>query len=258
MPVSRTSDTDGSCSCRSLQWLAPCSPMLMLAGGGRRGGGRGGGLVVLVVLLLLLLNLVLVRRGGGGTAAKAVPDDRHELSLRPECGVRASQAETSSRTEVLPAGTRVLVQVLQSNRRGVPAYDGVSACILGHTATQSTSTLPASWRVLLLQGLVTKSEYNGKRACVCFFDDQAGRYTVKVEDDGRRLRLKPKPGRYTVELDDDGRRLSLKPEFVVPDKTDQPSLAVRALRNFAHRLDAPALSFGLCLARSRHSRPARS
>ncbi len=95
------------------------------------------------------------------------------------------------------------------------------------TATQSTSTPPAGCRVLLLQGLVTNSEYNGKRACVRFFDDQTGRYTVK--------------------LDDDGERLSLKPEFVVPDETDQPSLAVRALRNFAHRLDAHALSFGLCL-----------
>jgi hypothetical protein len=35
-----------------------------------------------------------------------------ELSLKPECGVRAPQEETSSRTEVLPAGTRVVVQVL--------------------------------------------------------------------------------------------------------------------------------------------------
>jgi hypothetical protein len=65
---------------------------------------------------------------------------------------------------------------------------------------------------VLLQGLVAKSEYNDKRACVCFFDDQAER--------------------YTVELDDDGKRLSLEPEFLVPDETDQPSLAVRAIVEF--------------------------
>jgi hypothetical protein len=87
-------------------------------------------------------------------------------------------------------------------------YDHVSVRILWRTAAQSTRKLPFGSRVLL-QGLVAKSEYNGKRACVCVFDDQAGR--------------------YTVELDDDGKRLSLKPEFVVPDKTDQSSLAVRAI-----------------------------
>ena len=80
--------------------------------------------------------------------------------------------------------------------------------------------LPAGWRLLLLQGLVSKSEYNGKRACVRFFDDQLGRYTVKLDDDGKRIRLKP--------------------EFVVPDETDEPSLAVRALWNFAHRSDSLA------------------
>jgi hypothetical protein len=66
--------------------------------------------------------------------------------------------------------------------------------------------------LLLLQGLVSKSEYNGKRACVRFFDDQLGRYTVKLDDDGKRIRLKP--------------------EFVVPDETDEPSLAVRAIAEF--------------------------
>ena len=60
------------------------------------------------------------------------------------------------------------------------------------------------------------------------------------------------------DMDDDGKKLGLKPECVVPDETDEPSLAVRALWNFAHRSDAHALSFGLCLARSWHSRPARS
>ena len=60
------------------------------------------------------------------------------------------------------------------------------------------------------------------------------------------------------DMDDDGKKLGLKPECVVPDETDEPSLAVRALWNFAHRSDAHALSFGLCLACSWHSRPARS
>ncbi len=117
-------------------------------------------------------------------------------------------------------------------------YDRVSIYILGRTAAQSKSTLPAGWRLLLLQGLVAKSKYNGKRACVIFFERQEGRYTIKLDDDGKRLRVKP--------------------ESVVPDDTDELSLEVRPLWNFAHRLDAHALSFERCLARSRHSRPARS
>jgi hypothetical protein len=92
--------------------------------------------------------------------------------------------------------------LLGTRVRRVPLY------ILGRTAAQSKSPLPAGWRLLLLQGLVTKSEYNGKRACVRFFDDQAGRYTVKLDDDGKRLRLKP--------------------EFVVPDETEESWLAVVA------------------------------
>jgi hypothetical protein len=98
-------------------------------------------------------------------------------------------------------------------------YDRVSVRILGRTAVQSTRKLPAG-SCVLLQGLVAESEYNGKRACVCFFDNQ--------------------DGRYFIELDDDGEQLSLKPEFVVPDETDEPSLAVRALWNFAHRSDSLA------------------
>jgi hypothetical protein len=41
-----------------------------------------------------------------------IVDDGQELWLNPECGVRAAQEETSSGTEVLPAGTRVLIKVL--------------------------------------------------------------------------------------------------------------------------------------------------
>ena len=43
---------------------------------------------------------------------------------------------------------------------------------------------------MLLQGLVSKPEYNGKRACVLSFDDLAGRYTVALDEDGKELRLK--------------------------------------------------------------------
>ena len=50
----------------------------------------------------------------GRTFHTTIVDDGQELWLKPEFGVRAAaaQEETSSRTEVLPAGTRVVVQVL--------------------------------------------------------------------------------------------------------------------------------------------------
>jgi hypothetical protein len=53
----------------------------------------------------------------------------------------------------------------------------------------SSTKLPAgTW--VLVQGLVSRPEYNDRRALVLSFDDRGGRYTVALED-GKELKLKP-------------------------------------------------------------------
>jgi hypothetical protein len=58
-----------------------------------------------------------------------------------------------------------------------------------HAAAGTVRPLPAGTRVLV-QRLVAKPEYNGKRARVLSFDTRTGRYGVEL-DDGKELSLKP-------------------------------------------------------------------
>ena len=102
----------------------------------------------------------------------------------------------------------LLQQVIAARRRilGAAHPETVAAISDLHSArckikaAQSTSNdskaatrsavcvLPAGTRVLM-QGLVSKTEYNGKRSRVLSFDESTGRYVVAL-DDGKELRLR--------------------------------------------------------------------
>ncbi len=115
-----------------------------------------------------------------------------------------AQADPSKHLEA----AELLPQVIAARRRilGAAHPETVAAISDLHSArckikaAQSASTdskaatrsavcvLPAGTRVLM-QGLVSKPEYNGKRSRVLSFDESTGRYVVAL-DDGKELRLR--------------------------------------------------------------------